>query len=304
MSLWPFRTGNDDRFQTTPDPSEQCIYDTLRGDLPPNPYSVEIDNYLQWRWRRGMVQNVVPTACYGSIVGFLVGFRQSRVEGRYVGRYRIMWRYTSSFAAVGLLTSAFHHILVVRNNYQDTLYYPILSAVSGSVIMMTASQMGSLGQGVFTGSMLGVLYALGCYGMRYYHRRRLNIFLSEQQLHQVPVHRLSPELQPMYRSYLFDNRPIEESSKARREALLLSRSDDDTRLDAFTFIQNMSPEVYDWVNFPDWWPLKWSPQTEEEDMLHERQRHEEAERRTRRALEEDNGSFLKRKFRSKQYRDA
>ncbi|CCW66572.1 unnamed protein product [Phytomonas sp. Hart1] len=304
MSLWPFRTGNDARFQTTPDAPEESIYDTIRGDLPPDPFGAELDRYLQWRWRRGILPSVVPTAAYGAILGFLVGFRQSRVEGRYVGRARVMGRYTTAFAAVGLLTAASHHAMVMRNDYRDTPYYPILSATSGSVLMMTGSQMGSIGQGVFAGVLLGMLYAAGCYAMRYYHRRRMTIFLSEQQLQQIPVCKLSPELQPMYRSYLFDNRPIEESSKARREALLLSRSEDDTRLDAYTFMQHMSPEIYDWVNFPDWWPLKWSPQSEEDEMLNERRRLEEAARLTRKALETDEGALLKRKFRAKKYRDV
>ncbi|CAJ1022534.1 hypothetical protein, conserved [Leishmania lindenbergi] len=306
MSLWPFRTGNDDRFQTTSGPSgTEDIYTTLRqGALPPHRYGVEVDNYLEWRWRRGFVQSVFPVSCYGAVAGFCVGFRQSRVEGRYVGRYRIMWRYTSTFAAVGLLTSAFHHLLVVRNHYHDKFYYPVVAGTGGAAVLSLASQMGTLGQGMFVGAFLGMLYGLGCYGMTYYHRRHLQIFLHEQQLRQVPVHKVSPELQPMYRAFLYDNRPLEEADKKHRETVALSRSIDDTRLDAQTFMSNMTPEVFEWVNFPDWWPLKWPMQTEEEQMLLERQRNEEVERRKNVFLETEDAGLLKRKNRAKEYRDG
>ncbi|GET92269.1 hypothetical protein, conserved [Leishmania tarentolae] len=305
MSLWPFRTGNDDRFQTSSGPSgADDIYATMRqGALPPHSYKVEVENYLEWRWRRGFVQSVFPVTCYGALAGFCVGFRQSRVEGRYVGRYRIMWRYTSTFAAVGLLTSAFHNFLVVRNHYHDKFYYPIVAGTAGAVVLSVASQMGTIGQGMFVGAFLGILYGAGCYSMNYFHRRRMRIFLQEQQVRQVPIHKVSPELQPMYRAFLYDNRPLEEKEKKTREAVTLSRSVDSTRLDAHTFMSNMTPEVFDWVNFPDWWPLKWPMQTEEEQMLLERQRNEEIERRKNTFLETEDAGLLKRKNRAKQYRD-
>ncbi|KAG5491632.1 hypothetical protein JIQ42_01538 [Leishmania sp. Namibia] len=305
MSLWPFRTGNDERFQTSSGSSStEDIYAAARqGPLPPHRYEVEVDNYLEWRWRRGFVQSVFPVMCYGAVAGFCVGFRQSRVEGRYIGRYRIMWRYTSTFSAVGLLTSAFHHLLVVRNRYHDTFYYPVVSGAAGAVVLSLASQMGTIGQGMFVGAFLGILYGVGCHGMAYYHRRRLRAFLHEQQLQQVPIHKVSPELQPMYRAFLYDYRPLEEKDKQNREAVTLSRSVDDTRLDAHTFMSNMTPEVFDWVNFPDWWPFKWPIQTEEEQLLLERQRNDEIERRKKLFLETEDGGLLKRKNRAKEYRD-
>ncbi|KAK7200764.1 hypothetical protein NESM_000134600 [Novymonas esmeraldas] len=306
MSLWPFRTGNDDRFQTSSSGSSgaEDIYAAVRsGALPPHPYGVEVGHYMEWRWRRGFVQSVFPVTCYGAMAGFCVGFRQSRVEGRYVGRYRIMWRYTSTFAAVGLLTSAFHHLLVVRNNYHDKVHYPVVAGTAGAVVLSVASQMGTIGQGMFVGGFLGVMYGLGCYGMTYYQRRRLRVFLHEQQVRQVPVYKVSPELQPMYRAFLYDNRPLEEEDMRSREAVTLSRSIDNTRLDAHTFMNNMTPEVFDWVNFPDWWPLKWPMQTEEEQILLERQRSEEVERRKTMILETEDGGLLKRKNRAKAFRD-
>ncbi|RHW73026.1 hypothetical protein DPX39_040028500 [Trypanosoma brucei equiperdum] len=301
MSLWPFRTGNDERFQVTS--TEETIYDVIKNEMPAYPYGTEVDRYLEWRWRRGLVQSIFPATCYGAFVGFAVGYRQARVEGRYIGRYKVVWRYSSTFAAVGLLTTAFHHVLVVRNNYHDRFYYPMMAGASGAVVLTVASQMGTLGQGMLAGSLVGVLYTLSCYGMTYYHRRRLKMFLRQQQTQQVPVHKVSPELQRMYRAYLYDNRPLEEKDVMVRRAVVLSMSEDDTCLDAKRVLQNMTPEIYDWVNFPDWWPLKFPQQTEEERMIYERQRDEEVERRKRAFLETDDGALIKRVNRAKKYRD-
>ncbi|KEG13557.1 hypothetical protein DQ04_00931050 [Trypanosoma grayi] len=301
MSLWPFRTGNDDRFQVTS--AEETIYDAIKGEMPPHRYETEVSSYLEWRWRRGLLQSVFPVTCYSAVLGCVIGFRQARTEGRHIGRYKVLWRYSSTFAAMGLLTTAFHHLLVVRNNYHDRLYYPMLAGASGAVLLTMASQMGTLGQGMFAGSLVGVMYTLGCYGMTYYHKRRLKIFLQQQQVQQVPVHKVSPELQRMYRAYLYDNRPLEEKDYLRRQAVVLSLGAEDARLDAKTILHNMTPEVFDWVNFPDWWPLKFPQQTEEERMILERQRDEEVERRKQLFLETDDGALLKRVYRAKQYRD-
>lgn len=303
MSLWPFRVGNDDRFLTSADRQQETIYESLQDVLPPNRYSLEVDKYLEWRWRRGVIQNVFPTACYGAIAGFIVGFRQSHVEGRYIGRYKVMWRYTSTFATVGLLTTAVHHYMVVRNDYHDTFYYPILSGTTGATVLTVMVKMGTVGQGVFAGTFVGVLYALGCYAQTAYHRRHMLSFLRQQQLQQVPIHRVSPELQPMYRAFLYDHRPLEDREWHRREAILLSRGADDVRLDAVTFMHNMTPDIFDWVNFPDWWPLKWPVQSEEAQMMLDRQRDEEITRRAEKILESEDGALLKRKNRFKKYQD-
>lgn len=258
---------------------------------------------MQGRWRRGMVQQVLPTTCYGALAGFLIGFRQSRTEGRYIGRYKIMWRYSSTFAAVGLLTTAFHQFLVVKNNYRDTFYFPLVAGATGAVVLTVASQMGTIGQGLFVGSFLGVLYSLSCYSMTFYHQRRLKQFFSNQQLRQVPVHKVIPELQPAYRAFLFDYRPLEEKDRRQRETIVLARAIDDTRLDARAYMEYSTPEVFEWVNFPEWWPLKWPVQTEEQQLLLERQRREEVERRKNTFLSTEDGALLKRKNRTKMHRD-
>ncbi|ORC93596.1 uncharacterized protein TM35_000014730 [Trypanosoma theileri] len=301
MSLWPFRIGNDSRFQITS--KEESIYDAIKKDMPPHRYEIELDKYMEWRWRRGLIQSVFPVTCYSAIFGFFVGLRQARIEGRYIGRGRVLWRYCSTFAAVGLLTTAFHHILVVRDHYCDRWYYPMMAGACGAVLLTVVSQMGTIAQGMFAGSFVGVMYTLGCYGMDYYHKRQMKIFLRQQQTQQVPVHKVSPELQRMYRAYLFDNRPLEEEDYRRRQNMILSIGADESRLDAKAIVQNMAPEMFDWVNFPDWWPLKFPQQTEEEQMIFERQREEEVERRKRAFLEEDT-NVLKRLNRAKKYRDV
>lgn len=301
MSLWPFRVGRDDRFQVTE--TEETIYDVIKGEMPPHCYETEVDRYLEWRWRRGLIQSVFPATCYSAVLGCALGFRQSRTEGRYIGRSRVLWRYGSTFAAMGLLTTAFHHMLVVRNNYRDRLFYPMLAGASGATVLVVASQMGTIGQGMVAGSLVGLLYTVHCYGMTYYHKRRMKIFLRQQQTQQVPVHKVSPELQLMYRAYLYDNRPLEEEDILKRQAVVLSLDEDNTQLDAKRITHNMTPEFVEWVNFPDWWPLKFPMQSEEQRMVLERQRNEEAERRKRLILEMEDGALLKRVNRAKKYRD-
>ncbi|RNF10347.1 hypothetical protein TraAM80_01707 [Trypanosoma rangeli] len=137
--------------------------------------------------------------------------------------------------------------------------------------------MGTITQGMFAGSFIGVVYTAGYYAMTYYHKHRLKI-LSQQQLRQVPILTVSPELQPMYRAYLYDNRSLEEKDLLQRQAVVLSLGKEEVGLDAKGIIHNVVPEVVDWVNFPNWWPLKFPPtQTEEERMVLERKRNEEVE---------------------------
>lgn len=306
MPLWPFRTGNDARFQCSADDrlsTDESIYDAVRRNVPRSSYEVELQNYVQWRWRRGILQSIMPTTFYSAVAGFCFGFRQSRVEGRYIGRYRVLWRYTSTFAAMGLITSAVHHFLIMRSGYEDKMFYPIIASTVGSVILTVGAQMGSVGKGLFIGAFVGVFYTAACYATSYLHRRHMRNFFQQQQLLQIPVHKVSPELQHVYRAFLYDYRPLEEHDRRRRESLAISHDDDDSRLDAQTFLQNMTPEVCAWVNFPEWWPLKFYVQSEEEEMMKERMHNEEMERRSVLYLTTQDGDMLKRKMRTKQYRD-
>lgn len=230
-----------------------------------------------------------------------MGFRNSRVEGRYLGRFNVLSRYTMTGALVGLASSSIHHFLVVRNRYEEKFFYPMIAGAGASFVVTTATQMGTVTTGVVVGSFAGCIYTLCCFAMKYYHNRRMKIFLEQQRQMQVPVHKVSPELQPMYRAFLFDNRPIEEESEVKRRAMMLARSDDDSRLDAQAFLNNMTPEVFDWISFPDWWPLKYPFQTEEQQLLLDRQRADEIRRRTDMMLED--GRWLKRRNRATAHRE-
>jgi hypothetical protein len=300
-TISPFRTGNDEVFQHTT--SNETIYDSLGKELPENPYTVELAKYYEWRWRRGMIQSVLPVTFVGTLIGGAIGYRNSRLEGRYVGRMKVLMRYLATGGSVGLTCAAVHHLLIVRNNYEEKFYYPMAAGASGSTIVTILTQSGTITVGFMAGAMIGSLYSAACWVSKWYERRRLNIFLETQRTMQVPVHKVSPELQPMYRAFLFDNRPIEEATDARRKAALLSRTGDDMRLDAEAFLNNMMPEVYDWVNFPDWWPLKYPLQSEEQNLLVTRQRDEEVMRRKNKVLYMDDGAFLRRRLRAAEYRE-
>lgn len=301
-TLSPFRTGNDELFQST-EPHRETIYDALGNDLPENPYTIELAKYYEWRWRRGMIQSVMPVAITGTVIGALVGYRNASLEGRYVGRAKILMRYVATGGTVGLTCAAVHHLLIVRNNYEERFYYPMFAGATGSTIVTLLTQSGTITVGFMAGAMIGSLYSATCWLSKWYERRRLGVFLETQRTMQVPVHKVSPELQPMYRAYLFDNRPLEESTDARRKAALLSRTGDDMRLDAEAFLNNMTPEIYDWVNFPDWWPLKYPLQTEDQNLLVTRQRDEEVMRRKNKVLYMDDGVFLRRRLRAAEYRE-
>jgi hypothetical protein len=301
-TISPFRSGNDEVFQSV-DPNRETIYDALGNELPEKPYQEELQKYNEWRWRRGIIQSVLPVACTGTIIGFALGYRNSRTEGRYVGRTKVLMRYTATGGTVGLTCAAVHHLLIVRNNYEERFYYPMFAGASGSTIVTLLTQSGTITVGFMAGAMIGSVYSAACWLSKWYERRRLGMFLETQRTMQVPVYKVSPELQPMYRAYLFDNRPLEESTDARRKAALLSRTGDDMRLDAEAFLNNMTPEVYDWVNFPDWWPLKYPLQSEEQNLLVARQRDEEVMRRKNKVLYMDDGAFLRRRLRAAEYRE-
>lgn len=299
--MYPFRRGNDDIFQSSI--KEETVYDAI-GGAPDNSYDVEVSKYNQWRWNRGMIQNIIPVTTLGFLTGFGFGVRQSRLDGRYQGRARVLARYCGAGTGIGLAVSSVHHGLVMRNRYEDKWFYPMLSSMTGSVLLAAFASYHNIALGVYTGSVVGVIYTAVCWGSRYYHNRHIRLFLESQRQLEVPVHKISPELQPAYRAYLFDFRPVEEQSQAKRRATIIARREDDYRLDAAGFLNNMTPEVYDWVSFPDWWPLKNPAQTEEQTMLIIRQRQEASDRRFKNMMTVDDGKMMKRTFRFKSARET
>lgn len=298
--FWPFRVGNDGIYQT--ENKIETIYDAV-GSIPERPFSQELTKYNEWRLRRGFIQAVLPSTSAGFFLGFLIGFRQSRLEGRYVGRYKILGRYLAGGASCGLASAAIHHFLLVNNHYEDRFFYPIMSGAVATTIITALTQSGSIGLSVLAGSLLGSCYSLACMGMRWFHNRKVKSFLETQRQMQTPIHKVTPELQPLYRSYLYDNRPVEEEAEGRRKALIVARSGEDDRLDAQAFLNNMTPEIYDWVNFPDWWPLKYPFQSEEQLVLSQRQRDEEVARRTAQVMTMEGGNLVKHRYRGAKHRE-
>ena len=300
-SLWPFRTGDDDRFLVS-DPAHS-IYREIGDDLPERCFEAELANYQTNKWKRGWLQSVIPTAIYGGVLGGLVGVRQAKFEGRYVGRHKVIGRYTMTFAAVGLSVSGFHHFLVVGNGYRTSWYQPVVAGAVGTAVCCNAGAVGSLGQGLVAGGVVGGLYAAAHYGSNWYTSRQLRNFMIEQQQNLVPVHKVSPDLQPAYRAFLHDYRPMEESSVAARRAVILSREEEDTRLDATAVFNTMTPDVYDWVSFPEWWPLKMPNPTEDDLLVAQRLQQEEVLRRKKFILESSDGLGMKHKGRATWARD-
>lgn len=298
---WPFRVGDDMRFQTS-DTSAGSIYSNL-GPMPDENFEVEVRNYNQGKWRRGWLQSIVPNTCYGAAIGLIVGFRQARIEGRYLGRHRIIFRYCGTFSVIALGASAIHHFLVVSNNYRMAWWQPMMAGTVASSLFTVLSAMGTITQGAMAGSIIGIVYSAIYALTQWYQNRALRNFLRLQQQNQVPVHKITPELQPAYRAFLYDYRPVEETTDAQRRAILLTRAQEDTRLDATSALSNLSPDLFDLVNFPDWWPLKFPLQTEEELLVVERLQMEEVARRQKMILTTEDGHLLKHKNRSAAHRD-
>ena len=282
-SLWPFRTGDDARFLTS-DPAHS-IYRDIGTDLPERGFEAELATYQTNLWKRGWLQSVVPTAIYGSLIGAMVGMRQAKFEGRYIGRHKIVGRYTLTFAAVGLSVSGMHHFLVVGNGYRTSWYQPVVAGGLGTAVCCNIGAVGSLTQGLVAGGVVGGVYAMVHYGSHYYTSRQLRNFMIEQQQNLVPVHKVAPDLQPAYRAFLHDYRPLEEASQAARRAVIISREEEDTRLDATAIFNTMTPDVYDWISFPEWWPLKLPHPTEDDLLVAQRLQAEEVLRRKKFILE-------------------
>ncbi len=95
----------------------------------------------------------------------------------------------------------------------------------------------------------------------------------------------------MYRSWLYDHRPIEELDELRRRALTSMRDERDLRLDAQAYREAMKMQPFwDRFSFPEWWPLK---VTEKDELLDQRMRDDKFARRKSEMLNEDgNGRYL------------
>lgn len=277
---WPLKTGDDNSFHKSQESS--TIYGSL-GEIPRYDYNTEVHRYSESKWRRGMLQNVVPAVCYGGGIGFVYGLVQARQNVRHVSRPKVVFRHTFAMASIGLTTRAVHQFLVVQSNYRSKDWHALVSGMIGGVTFAFTTSTG-VGSGVIGGFVIGVCYTGGCYALSWYQRRALQNFLITQQAKETPVHRVAPELQPMYRAFLFDHRPIEESDELRRRSLLLERTNTDTRLDAQATLEALNFtqwQCFSWMEFPEWWPLRFTSQSEQEVLAEQRARDDNYQRRLR-----------------------
>ena len=279
--IWPWKTGEDENFRKSPPTmSEGALYDSL-GRLPKYDYRTEVERYNESRWRRGLIDNVVPTTAYGSIAGFCIGVFQSRRSLRHMSRPRVIFTHMYSCGGVALLTTSVHHFLVVSSGYCQKDWHAMLSGCIGGVAF-AATGNSSVSRSLVGGMIVGLFYAGACWFGNYWQKRTLTNFLITQQSQDTPVHRVAPELQPMYRAFLFDHRPIEDTDELRRRALLLDRTDTDTRLDARSFLEAVNfYKFFNWCEFPEWWPLKFAEPSEEEKLVQARMKEDAYDRRLR-----------------------
>ena len=274
--LWPFRSGNDELFRQSPPCNDN-------GSIPERSYDDELERYLKRRWQRGWVHAITPSLCYGGAVGAAVGLRQARLEGKYFGRMNVVANGAFSGAALFSCTSFIHQILMMKNDYEAQLWMPMVAGTAAGTVFS-----GRLGGSPLGAMVFGTIYFLFSLAVTQLDKRRLVIFLAEQQYYDTPVHKVSPELQPMYQAYRYDYRPIEKQASHVRRTQYVTRAENDSRLDSQAVISTLSPEIYEWVNFPPWWPVKAVVMSAEEAMMEDRRHSEDKVRRQQRLLASGN----------------
>ena len=282
--IWPMKSSNDESFRLSN--KQKTIYDDVLADMPEYSYDMEMVKYNELRWKKGFVHNVVPSICYGSIAGFCWGLNESR-RGlvRHVSRWQIITGNVLTGAGLALCTSGVHQGLLMAADYKAAVWQPIVAGCGGGAIFSALAEGTTIGKGAGAGFAVGVAYTIACIGAEKYQERSLTNFFVTQQQRETPITKITPEVQRLYRAWLYDHRPIEDYDKVRREALVLDREAGDTRLDAQTFIKAMTLEQLDFIEFPEWWPLKLKPKTDKAAVVEKRMRDDAYERRKMALLE-------------------
>jgi hypothetical protein len=282
-SLWPFKTGRDDSFRL----AEKSIYDQV-GELPDYDYRGEVKRFNESRWRKGWVQNVVPSGFYAGIIGFAWGmFECRRGNVRHKSRPEIVVMYTLSCVGVSIATTLSHQLIMMFCSYKPKIWQPAAAGMCGGMSFSLAMSASSPQAALYGGFCIGAGYTALCLSKESYDERKLVNFFASQQQQDVDISRVTPEMQEMYRAWLFDHRPLEDTDMTRRGALLLERDGTDTRLDSNTFRDAMQLHYFDDYSFPDWWPFKFQPPTKKESLLEQRMRDDMHERRRRAILSDD-----------------
>lgn len=282
--IWPMKAANDDAFRASN--KKKTIYDDVTVDTPEYSFDMELMKYNENRWKKGFIHHVAPAVAYGTVVGFLYGLYESR-RGlvRHVGRPRIILGNTMTTAGLALFASSIHQAILMACDYKAAVWQPVVSGILGGASYSAIMQGFDIARGASGGFVIGLAYTVICIGAEKYNDRALENFCATQQMNEVPVTKVAPELQRVYRAWLYDHRPLEDMDKARRNAAILDRHQADTRLDATTFVQAMNVDKLDWIEFPEWWPLKFAPKTEKAKLVEQRMRDDAYERRKLALLE-------------------
>ena len=281
--LWPFKVGNDDVFRVS-DESKSAIYESI-GGVPQYTFEQEYRKYSSNKWRKGVIHTMFPAAFGGALLGLAWGVRESR-RGliRYVNRFKICAHQVAICTGLTVAVSLTHHALVMASDYQEFRWQPMAAGSIGGMVYTMTVQGSMSGAGIMAGFVVGIIYSGACIAISWYQHRHMRSFLLAQQQRETPIHRVEPNMQRMYRAWLYDNRPIEQLDDLRRRALTTMRAEKDVRLDARAYREAMKLEpLWNWISFPEWWPLK---MTEKDTLLDQRMRDDNFERRKMGFLDE------------------
>jgi hypothetical protein len=277
--IWPLKAPNDESFHTSP----KSIYDEI-GGTPEFDYQMELFKYNESRWKKGWIHNVIPSVAYGTVLGWAYGLYESR-RGliRHMSRPRIIGMNILSGSGVALCISATHQALLMACDYKPFMWQPVIAGSIGGAAWSLAGDALTVPRGAMAGFVVGLFYNCTLMGSRWYSERAMTQFFATQQQQETPIHKVAPEMQRLYRAWLYDHRPLEDTDLQRRQLLVLKREADDMRLDSQSFMDATASMFLDLVEFPDWWPLKFGNRSEKSQMVEQRLRDDNYERR-RRAL--------------------
>jgi hypothetical protein len=290
MLPWPFKRGHDEIFRVATE-KPPSIYDQV-GAIPERNFEDEYQLYRSRKWRKGLIHSIVPATGAGALLGLAWGVFESR-RGliRYANRFKICLHQTVVVGGISATIACTHHMLMVASKYKEGRWQSMAAGTIGGAIYSTLVSGSVSPAGAMAGFMIGILYSCICIFMSWYDHRHTVSFMGTQQLRETPIHRIAPEMQPLYRSWLYDHRPIEDLDELRRRALTHLREEKDLRLDAQAYREAMKLQpVWDKISFPEWWPLK---MTEKDELLEQRLRDDQFVRRKMEMLDENsNGQYL------------
>ena len=268
--------------------------------MPTRDFGSELRSYTEQRYQRGFLLNTVPMGCYVGTFGAFYAFYVSRRGQRHVPLKDLLGRYTLSFFALGWGTSAVHQGLLYLSDYRSMPWQPAISGALGGFGFAMLMH-GNPAASAQAGGVVAMLYTFGFLGTEWWRDRSLRDFFHTAQQGSTPIAKITPELQPTYRAFLYDNRPMEEDDMEMRRVKLRARKENDTRLDAKTHIEAMQSGLWG-LTFPEWWPLKFGETNPEsiEALARARAKEDEIQRRKKMIQESGDDSYFSQGFMTRQ----